>query len=419
MKMNWFRIGIKSLLALLLIALLMELISAPAQNQLSQVKALASMLQDSSPEQTLQFMQQARHSFYDILICQKEQCLTPAFDNLRSADFATSVPLQQGFLVLLVNPKLLLIRNFLTFILFLSVILFFFLKLKLDKKVQGLIQEHAKFKSFYHDIQQVLGQLEKFKGAESLKKELSCFKMQKQLKCFYSWQRVYAFVLAQGQHHQLAIHLETPKEVAHKFYFHGDLYRNLKNLIKNAAEAKAKNLTISLVPQSDGYLQLKVQDDGQGMSPAQLKSIRKQKHKSLKGGMGIGLRQLFASVAQSNGSITVDSQAGKTCFKIELLNLKDISFVQIEDDPMLQVFWKEQFQTEQLELQQFSSLEEFQNSKVRPKRQRFLFLDCYLNGKLVSLQKMKQLGTQFERLFLISGTEVTGYSNIGKLFTFN
>ncbi|PAD68860.1 hypothetical protein CHH83_11415 [Bacillus sp. 7586-K] len=92
------------------------------------------------------------------------------------------------------------------------------------------------------------------------------------------------------------------------------------NLLKNGIEAMKKEGTIYIqVKKKNHYLSIVFQDEGQGMSEAQLQQIGKRFYTTKEDGTGLGLMICYNIIAKHNGQINVTSEVGKgTAFEVLL-----------------------------------------------------------------------------------------------------
>jgi signal transduction histidine kinase len=90
----------------------------------------------------------------------------------------------------------------------------------------------------------------------------------------------------------------------------------LINLFKNALEAMPPGglLTVGLKIQGD-FLELTVEDTGQGITPENLKLLFTPFFSTKEGGTGLGLTICRGLIEQHHGEISIDSKVGRgtTC----------------------------------------------------------------------------------------------------------
>ncbi len=96
------------------------------------------------------------------------------------------------------------------------------------------------------------------------------------------------------------------------------LSRLVQNLVQNAITAGASRIGISVYPRKDHGACLIVRDDGPGLTPQQLASLRRGLLRSSKPEGGMGLRICEIIVAHHCGSWTCSSHRGDTRFIINL-----------------------------------------------------------------------------------------------------
>ncbi len=92
------------------------------------------------------------------------------------------------------------------------------------------------------------------------------------------------------------------------------------NLLKNGIEAMKKEGAIYIkVKKKKNYLSIVFQDEGQGMSEAQLQQIGKRFYTTKEDGTGLGLMICYNIIEKHNGQINVTSEVGKgTAFEVLL-----------------------------------------------------------------------------------------------------
>ena len=87
-----------------------------------------------------------------------------------------------------------------------------------------------------------------------------------------------------------------------------ELSLNVLDIVQNSITAGAKNIDISLVEDDNGYLTIKIKDDGCGMTKEVLENVINPFYttrKTRKVGMGIPLFKLAAE--QTGGSLSIES----------------------------------------------------------------------------------------------------------------
>lgn len=125
-------------------------------------------------------------------------------------------------------------------------------------------------------------------------------------------------VLAQGTHFSL----ELPANLPELHLDPDQMMHALINLIKNAAEAISPDGHVLLsVTEQDSFLQIKIQDDGCGISPAQLDKIFLPAYTSKSYGTGLGLTITKQIMEAHNGSIRCQSNPGQGTVFILMLPL--------------------------------------------------------------------------------------------------
>ena len=107
--------------------------------------------------------------------------------------------------------------------------------------------------------------------------------------------------------------------------FPGDLNQVWTNLITNAIQAMDETeprLSIAVSPTSDGEVQVRITDNGHGIPAENLERIFEPAFTTKAGrvefGLGLGLQIVKDIVVRHNGSITVESEPGRTCFAVLL-----------------------------------------------------------------------------------------------------
>ncbi|MNJ55279.1 Sporulation kinase E [compost metagenome] len=86
----------------------------------------------------------------------------------------------------------------------------------------------------------------------------------------------------------------------------------LMNIIKNALEASVDGKTVSVISnRNDQYIEIKIIDEGCGMSEAEVKSLGTPFYTLKSNGTGLGLMICFNIVEQYDGEIVYTSAKGK------------------------------------------------------------------------------------------------------------
>ncbi|MCP4964066.1 MAG: cyclic nucleotide-binding domain-containing protein [bacterium] len=105
----------------------------------------------------------------------------------------------------------------------------------------------------------------------------------------------------------------------------GELNQVWTNLITNAIQAMDEDnarLTIEVGPTDDAEVRVAVTDNGQGISPENLERVFEPAFTTKAGrvefGLGLGLQIVKDIVVRHNGSISVESKPGMTCFTVVL-----------------------------------------------------------------------------------------------------
>jgi signal transduction histidine kinase len=105
----------------------------------------------------------------------------------------------------------------------------------------------------------------------------------------------------------------------------GDLNQVWTNLITNAIQAmdeKDARLSITVGATDSGEVRVGISDNGQGIPPENLGKIFEPAFTTKAGrvefGLGLGLQIVKDIVVRHNGSITVESEPGRTCFAVLL-----------------------------------------------------------------------------------------------------
>jgi signal transduction histidine kinase len=105
----------------------------------------------------------------------------------------------------------------------------------------------------------------------------------------------------------------------------GDLNQVWTNLITNAIQAMDEadpRLTIDVSPTADGNVAVCIADNGCGIPEENLEKIFEPAFTTKAGrvefGLGLGLQIVKDIVVRHNGSITVESEPGRTCFRVVL-----------------------------------------------------------------------------------------------------
>jgi signal transduction histidine kinase len=128
--------------------------------------------------------------------------------------------------------------------------------------------------------------------------------------------------------HELG-HVEVEKNYADDIPaisgYPGDLNQVWTNLITNAIQAMDEGnprLTIDVAKTEDGNVAVCIADNGCGIPEENLERIFEPAFTTKAGrvefGLGLGLQIVKDIVVRHNGSITVESEPGRTCFRVVL-----------------------------------------------------------------------------------------------------
>jgi signal transduction histidine kinase len=136
-------------------------------------------------------------------------------------------------------------------------------------------------------------------------------------------QEVLGFLEKEAFHRNLNVSLSFSPDLGPLESDKGQLQQVFLNIIKNAFEVvdDGGNISITTRPKDSDMLEVKITDDGRGMSPEQLTSIFEPFYTSGKAsGTGLGLFITHGIVTKNlGGHIAVESEVGKgTTFTIEL-----------------------------------------------------------------------------------------------------
>jgi PAS domain S-box-containing protein len=134
---------------------------------------------------------------------------------------------------------------------------------------------------------------------------------------------VLGFLEKEAFHRSINVHLDFSQDLPALESDKGQLQQVFLNIIKNAFEVvdDMGNISIATGVKNARTLQVKIADDGHGMSPEQVKHLFKPFHTSGKeGGTGLGLYITHEIITKNlRGRVTVQSQEGKgTTFTVEL-----------------------------------------------------------------------------------------------------
>lgn len=122
--------------------------------------------------------------------------------------------------------------------------------------------------------------------------------------------------ICNGYHEQLNIKIIVSKQIEIIKLDSLQMRQVFTNLLKNAIEAKAKNIEINIINTSKG-INLSIIDDGIGIDFKHQKSIFEPYFSLKKQGTGLGLAITKQIINQHNGKISIDSKIGKgTRFQI-------------------------------------------------------------------------------------------------------
>jgi len=94
--------------------------------------------------------------------------------------------------------------------------------------------------------------------------------------------------------------------------------RALGNLLQNAAEAGAGQITVSAAPTGEGSLQITIRDNGAGMNPEALSKAWTPFFTTRAGHHGLGLPAALHVVTQLQGQIGIHSKPGETDIEMQL-----------------------------------------------------------------------------------------------------
>lgn len=112
----------------------------------------------------------------------------------------------------------------------------------------------------------------------------------------------------QSQHPHMAVHLDVDPELD-GLSLPGDpaLERTLTHLLDNGVKARARRLDVGASVTAAGSLEIRVADDGHGMSPAALAAFHRRQPAVSAQGLGVGLLLGLAAVERRGGSLSLSS----------------------------------------------------------------------------------------------------------------
>jgi signal transduction histidine kinase len=132
-------------------------------------------------------------------------------------------------------------------------------------------------------------------------------------------QRICKLLQQRRRFANIAVNMKIEKEIS--VYMDPDLFTQaILNVILNAFQAVDKNTgQITLSAWKTGqYINLKIQDNGPGISQEDIESVFNPFFTTKPEGTGLGLAIVYRIVNEAGGHISVDSNQDGTCFTISL-----------------------------------------------------------------------------------------------------
>jgi signal transduction histidine kinase len=133
---------------------------------------------------------------------------------------------------------------------------------------------------------------------------------------------LYAMLERQGIFKRLEASLTLGDDLPTLYLDRHQLMQVLMNLVMNARDAvpEGGSIRISASAEDDDYLMIEIEDSGEGIAPENLDRIFEPFFTTKEPGKGTGLGLAIAArlVDSFGGKITVESELGKTAFRVRL-----------------------------------------------------------------------------------------------------
>jgi signal transduction histidine kinase len=203
-----------------------------------------------------------------------------------------------------------------------------------------------------------------------------------------------------------------------------DFSRVFSNLINNSIDAKKSDVQISVqvdLTLHNDFIELKIIDNGIGISEAKLKDIGKQKsinYQKNNSGNGLGLTSAFKILKAWNSSLEITSTHNiGTIVKINIpiftiINNLESCIVLIENDELSSFNWSYKAKKKNLNFTAYKSPDDFFKNLNLYKKDTLFFIDSELDdtkGEDIAL-KLFELG--FTELYLTTGYSKDRFSHL-------
>lgn len=389
----------------------------PAHIKTQKLKVVLDLIEQSSPHATLQVIEKSRYHFYDLLFCRKLECLKPEYLFWSRQKSSITIPFQEGIVVVPNFYEGQFSRSVYLIMILILIIIFIWLQTIKRRKTVKLLNEHAKYKSFFHDMQVVIERLTSFQDIKKIKNELQRFGSEKKT-VFYKTSSICGIAREVIDEFEGRMTLKTDHLVNDIVYFDGCFYRTFRNLFKNSIEAGATQIELDIMKENHSLV-VSITDNGEGIPKEIQKRIRLHSASTKDNGLGVALFSLKRDLSYSGGQLEIKSQKGKTVFKMLLNSFSSSELIHLEDDETINELWNVQQQVYQFHCKHYRELNQYvyQSLKEANNKFQFLFIDRNLNGKLLDTKLLKKLESKRRKIFLTSGLDEIGFENLGKLIT--
>lgn len=397
--------------------LMFKISKIPTTLKNQKLEVILDLISNPNAETSLSSIQYGRDYFYDLLYCHRLECLQQKYRFWTQHKLTKTINTPEGkILVPFFYSHKIFTDVSITIIAFLLAF-YYLIQVNKEKKLFRLLTEHSTFKSFYHDLQVILSRLSFYQELDHLKQELDRFKNKERIVFFKSKSisKIAQDVALEFQEKvTFRIH-EIENDIV---YFEGCFYRAFRNLIKNAVEAGASEISLS-IKKKNNHLEVKLVDNGFGFSPKVLKSIESKSNSSKKDGLGIALFSLKRDLSNSNGFLKIENLDKQTTIKINLKSFSNSMLVHLEDDQVINQMWKIQERVNQFQCFHFENHDkEFKRFLNKSHSHfQFLFLDKTIQGKQLGDRFVASLRKANRKIFFTSGIHQKDAEHLGKIIT--
>ena len=184
-----------------------------------------------------------------------------------------------------------------------------------------------------------------------------------------------------------------------------EMFRFLLNISKNSQEAGAKSIEIE-ANVVDNIFEISLQDDGEGTIQENVPKIL-QGFTSKLDGNGLGISAIHERLNLLRGELIIHTSPGngfKTILRIPIFSSQEIKYALIDDDKIIRIGWITQAKKLGIDLKCFESVESFLTDHGQISHDTHIYVDSNLkNGMKGEAEAEKIAKKGFSTIFLATG----------------